>query len=293
MVVSLDDLSCLDALIWFGAGDAAARKMRVTQSTISRAARRVADLFQLTLLKGPSGEWFLHGDQHLLTMERFVHQQYRWNRNYPLRLEAQYYSGPLFAASVSGDYLLGNFNFLNVATPTSLLRSGVIDAWIGCFPDVPHQDDSELASFSLTRLPTRLVVSQGHPLLKLGNAVTLDDVIKYPSLALPDGAFPNVQRRLQSLGLWNTPARLSRYQTALWEGKTEDNVTVAYATSFTMDMFPDKMIPLPIDISMDVGDVLIVRRSFVDHSRFQVMLKDLQDRAVQLANQYADVTLAF
>lgn len=293
MVVSIGDLNCLDALLWFGGGEVAARKMDVVQSTISRVSRRVSRIFDLTLIKGDLGEWSLLGDQRLLLLEREVHQRFRWERDMPLRVEAQYYSGPLYAECLEGNYLLGNFNFLNVASPITLLRSSVIDAWIGCFPDVPDKDDEDLVSFSLTRLPTRLVVSPFHPLLKHGESVTLDDISRYPCLALPNGAFPEVQRILESHGLWNTPARMKRYNASLWEGQTSDQVTVGYATSFTINMFPTKMVPLPVDISLEVGDSLVVKRSFVKHPRFKILLGALQRHALRLASEYDDVRVCF
>lgn len=292
MVVSVNDLNCLDALVWFGTGDRAAAKLDLTQSTISRIAQRVAKIFGVKLLKDRH-EWSLYGDDRLLNLERAVHQQFRWNRCDRLRLDAQYYSGPLFTKELSADYLLGNFDFMNVSAPLYLLRSAVIDAWIGCHPDVPDNNDADLICFPLTRLPTYLVVSPAHPLLRLGKEITLSDVSPYPCLALQDGAFPRVQAILESIGLWNNPARISRYKVDKWEGKIQDQVTVGYATSFSIGLLPSEMVTLPIAIPLEVGDTLVVKRVFADHPRLQTLLKFLQSRAVELASQHSDVSLAF
>ena len=292
MVVSIDNLLCLDALVWFGTGDRAAAKLDLSQSTISRIAHRVAQTFGVNLLKDQY-EWSVYGDDRLLNLERSVHQQFRWNRSDRLRLDAQYYSGPLFTKELTGQYLLGNFDFLNVDSPIGLLRSSVIDAWIGCHPDIPDDNDPDLLCFPLTRLPTYLVVSPAHPLLRIGNEIALSDISAFPCLALQDGAFPRVQSILESLGLWSNPVRISRYKVDKWEGKTQDQMTVGYATSFSMGLYPGEMVPLPISIPLEVGDTLVVKRVFADHPRLQTLLKLLQSRAIELASQYRDVSLAF
>lgn len=292
MVVSIDNLLCLDALVWFGTGDRAAAKLDLSQSTISRIAQRVAQTFGVNLLKDQY-EWSVYGDDRLLNLERSVHQQFRWNRSDRLRLDAQYYSGPLFTKELTGQYLLGNFDFLNVDSPIGLLRSSVIDAWIGCHPDIPDDNDPDLLCFPLTRLPTYLVVSPAHPLLRIGKEIALSDISAFPCLALQDGAFPRVQSILESLGLWSNPVRISRYKVDKWEGKTQDQMTVGYATSFSMGLYPGEMVPLPISIPLEVGDTLVVKRVFADHPRLQTLLKLLQSRAIELASQYRDVSLAF
>ena len=144
VIVSVETLSCFDCLVWLGTGENAARRLGVDQATIARTARKVAYIFDLTLQK-QSGEWQIVGDRSLLDLERRSHRVYRWQMNLPLRVEAQYTSGPLFLEPSPDGWLAGNFDFVEVATPLDHLRSGVIDAWIGCHPDVPEDDDAEAA----------------------------------------------------------------------------------------------------------------------------------------------------
>lgn len=290
MIVSVESLSCLDCLLWLRTGESAAQRLGVDQATIARSARKVADSFGLTLLK-QAGEWQVRGDRSLLDLERGSHQLYRWQMELPLRVEAQYFSGPLFLAPPPPGWLSGNFDFLEVATPLQHLRSGVIDAWIGCFPDVPEDDDPELSCVHLTRLPTHLAVAAGHPLLRLGEAVTLEDVRLYPSLALPDGAFPRVQAALQALGLWSSPSRMRRYDTARWEGKTADELTVGYATALSLELLPQPSLLLPLAIPLEVGDTLVVRRRYADHPRCLALLAQLKRRARELAQRHGELRL--
>ena len=295
MVVSIQELDCLDHLLWLRTGVDAARRLKLSQASVSRTAARVAEAFGLALIK-PEGEWILQGDQGLLNLERLVHQQVRWARQLPLRLEAQYYSGPLFLdgadPATQQAYSLGNFNFIAVQPPLQLLRDGVLDGWIGAYPDVPD-DDPAFRCFHLTRMPTWLVVSEGHPLLRLGGDLTVADLEAYPSLALPDGAFPKIEAHLRQRGLWSTAVRAQRYDTSKWEGRTADALTIGYASAFSLRLFDHPQRVLPLDVGLDVGDTLVVRSAFADHPRYHELLADLQRRARVLATSYPDVRLMF
>ena len=290
MIVSIDALDSLDALIWLRTGEAACRRLGTAQPTISRRVRQVIAAFDLRLHK-QGGEWSLLGDQSLLAMERLVHQHYRWRHQQPLRIEAQYFSGPLYCEPPPAGWIVGNFDFLEVHTPLRHLRTGVIDAWIACHPDVPPPDDGQFACFPLTRLPTHLVVAPDHPLLQLGEAIRLDDVRRYPSLALPDNAFPQVQAHLHALGLWNLTASLQRYDKHRWEGRISDTLVVGYASAFSLRLFDSPQVVLPLSIDLEVGDTLVVRRDFADHPRLQQLLAQLRLSAVELARLHPEVRL--
>ena len=255
-------------------------------------ARRVAEEFGVNLIKGDK-EWLVVGDAHYLNLQRQLHQSIRWNQDGAIRLEAQYYSGPFLLEELGDDFLLGNFDFLDVNKPTELLRSGVLDVWLAGYPDVPAENDPDLQCFALTRLPLYVVVTANHPLTKLGDAVTLADVADYPCLALKDGAFPEAQRRLEALGLWNTPARVHRYKPEKWLGLTSDQVTVGYASSFSISLFPEPMVTLPIDLDFIVGESLVVKREYAEHPRFKRLLELMQQRSIRLAASFSDVSIAF
>lgn len=292
MVVSIDDLTCLDALIWLSRGDVAAEKINASQSSISRVARRVAEDFGVELIKGEQ-EWHLLGDTRYLDLERALHQRMRWDCSGALRLEAQYYSGPLRTKELGPEFLLGNFDFLDVNRPVDLMHRGVLDVWLAGYPDVPEPNDPELQCFDLTRMPLKLVVSNNHPLIELGDAVRLSDVSDYPCLALQDGAFPKVQRKLEDLGLWNSPARIRRYKPEKWLGRTSDQVTVGCASAFSIALFPEAMVCLPIELDFTVGECLVVKREYANHLRFKQFLELMQERSIDLAASFDDVSVAF
>ena len=288
MVVSLVELACLDTHLWLGTGDKAAPRLQMVQSSISRNVHKVIKEFRLDARR-QARRLVVEGDQTLLNEQRLLHQRYRWCHGLPLRLDAQYYAGPLLCQPPPDGWQLGEFDFMEVATPLQLLRQGILDCWIGVYPDIPEPDDPDLICIHLSRYPTHLIVAKGHPLLALGDQITLDDVMNYPSLALPDGAFPKVQQRLEALGLWTSPSRMQRYRQDLWQGRTEDQLTVGYATAFTKRFFPPSHRLLPISIDLQVGDSLIVKRCFVDHPRLQALKNQLRERVTSIASEIDEV----
>ena len=293
MVVSTKSLSYFDLLVWLRTGQEAARRLATSQPSVSRRVNEVADTFALQLSKS-AGEWQVEGDATLLNLERQVHQRYRWDHGLPLRLEAQFYSGPLFCQGLGSDWIRGNFDFLEIHTPLRHLRDGVIDAWIATHPDLPDDDDPDFACFPLIRYPTRLVVAQDHPLLELGQAIRLEDVWQYPTLALADGAYPKVQAALMELNLWNQRlAESTRLSLSRGELPSLDPLAVSPATLFTIGLFEPPQVFLPVEIPMQSGDTLIVRRDHANHPRLEPLLAHLRQMAAQLAERHGDVELAF
>ena len=284
MVVSVQALACLDLLIWLRNGHAAAERLATSQPSVSRRVNHVAQVFGLQLYKS-QGEWLFDGDGELLALERRVHQLYRWHNGYHLRLEAQFYSGPLFCPGLSTDWIQGNFDFLEVRTPLRHLRDGVIDAWIGTYPDLPDAHDPDLVCLHLTRYPIRLVVAEGHPLLDLGASISLDQVRGYPFFPLADGAFPQAQAQFEALQLWTSASPVEN-----WQLIPSDPLNVAPATVFTMNHYRTKKVMLPLEIPMVSGDSLVVRREFAEHPRLQALLEHLRNRAMELAATTPEVT---
>ena len=289
-MIGLDELDCLDYLIWLRTGDRVAKRLNMDQASVSRKARRAVTAFGLDIKKS-AGEWDVEGDLSLLNFQRQVHQDCRWKRDLSLRIDAQYYSGPLLLKQPPQGWLCGAFDFLDVATPLSLLRQGVVDVWIAGYPDVPDDDDDDFAVVHLDRLPTHLVVSPGHPLTRLGDAITLEDVHQFPALALPDGAFPKCQAVLEGLGLWNSASAVRRYSYDAWEGRTDDEVTVAYASAFSIGLYSTEKVILPIEIPLTVGDSLVVPRRFAEHPRFLALVAHLRQRLVEMAPAYSELEI--
>ncbi len=276
-MVDVDTLASLDGVLWLRSGAIASRQLGLHQSTISRNINRCETIFDVHAAK-TSGEWHLKGDAKLLNLERVVHQHHRWLGGRALRIEAMYWSSKTYLEPAPDGWLAGNHDFMNVQQPQALLRDGIIDAWIGSYPDVPDDDDPEFASFPLLRHPIRLVVGANHPLLNAGEELSFELVSQFPSLALPDGAFPKFEACLKAIGLWNSPSRINRYNRDKWEGRWESEILVGYASIFSIGFYPQPQYFLPLQLPLSVGDNLVVKRQFADHPRLLQLLARLRQQ---------------
>ena len=288
-VIPLDKLDALDLTIWLGSGDQAALRLQISQSNVSRRLNSVLKQLDLKLLRHEQ-EWQLRGPAErldLLGLERQVHQMARWQDLAPRRLEGTYWSGPLLATPEPDGWIGGTHCIVGVQRPLLLLRQRLIDGWIGAGPDWPAPDDPDLAVLMLCRLPVHLVVAPDHPLarrMQAGAALCWDDVAAYPALALPPGAYPQVEVALRRLGLWNTPLRMNRYRRERWEGRTEAELQVGYATVLS-EQIAGRLVRLPLALPFSSGEALVVHRQWVDHphtrSLWQLLLQRLQPWAAQ------------
>ena len=268
-----------------------AQRYGVNQSTISRSVQTALRLLGLEARK-VQGEWALIGDTSFIDLERKVHQLWRWNEQQPLRLEAQHWSGPLLCVPPPAGWITGNFDFLDYQRPIELLRKGIVDAWVASYPDIPDDDDPEIASIRLNRMPMLLLVSTNHPLLELGEAMTMADIARYPSMALPDGAFPKFQEVATQCGLWNTPSKQTRFNYQDWYGRMDsDDLVVAYGTPLSFQLLETTKVILPVRLPIEVGDALLLRRPFLRAPRTEALHSTLIDRLRPLAEANAEIQL--
>ena len=287
-MLSLESLASLDLCIWLRSGQAAGRHLALNQSSVSRKCGQALELFDLKLIKQDQ-EWSLQGDPTLLQLERRVHQLARWQNLAPLRLEATYWSGPLLATPEPEGWMLGMCDIVGVGLPLALMRQRVIDGWIASGPDWPDPDDPELVALPLCRYPVHLVVGPNHPLLNQG-PITWDDVAAFPSLALPPGTYPKVEACLKQLGLWNAPVRMGRYRRERWEGQAEADLTIGYATVLS-ERVAGSLVRLPLDLPLDSGESLVVRREFGQHPHTLALAAELHRRLEPFAAAAPEITL--
>ena len=275
-------LASLDGLIWLRTGHQVALKFKQHQSNISRNSRKCANIFGISL-KRQAAEWHVIGDQRLLTLERRVHQHVRFQTGKDLRLDAQHWSGPQLLTPAPTGWILGNLNFLEYQRPEQLLRERIIDAWLASYPDTPDQDP-DLATIRLSKMPMHLVVPATHPLLELGDAVTFADVDRYPLLPLPEKAFPKFQGILQAIGLDPHSSRSKRIATANSANQRRiEDFMVGFASPQTLPLFGEDMRILPLKLPVEVGDALVVRREFSEFPQIQGLIDLLRTRLQERA----------
>jgi hypothetical protein len=288
-VVEQDVLAALDGLLWLRTGEAVAERLGISQPSVSRLARRCLRLFGI---KGHKldGEWDLIGDEPLLAAERRVHQIARWKGHRPLRLEATYWSGPLLCTPVPQGWTLGLCNIVGVPRNLELLRERIVDVWLAGLPDLPEPDDPDLTSLTLSQMPVHCLVGEGHPLLNRPS-LCFDDLAAFPSLALPADTYPMVERALRQLGLWSSPVRMKRYQRQLWEGKTEQELIIGYGTALSLQLSGPAMHRLPLQLPIQSGEALVVRREFAHTPEFQLLTRTLHSRLSHLASGLPEIQM--
>jgi len=287
-VVSVDTLACFDLLLWLGTGDQVSERLNFDQSTVCRNFKKCCEVFSLEHSR-QVGEYIVSGNFELLNLERKVHQRSRWNNGGQLRIEGMFWSGRTYLSQPIENFIAGNHDFMAVSQPLSLLRNGVIDAWIAPFPDCPDEGDPNLFSIDLTRSPCHLVAAESHPLFSYKRHLSIDDVVEYPSLSLPHGAFPIFEAYAKKIGLWNSPSRILRYKKEKWEGRTENELTTSFSSVFALDMFAEKQRILPIKLQQKFGDVLVVKREYADHPRLLELKCNLLDRLKPWAKLYPEI----
>ena len=288
-MVGIDDLAMLDLQLWLRSGEAAASRLHCAQSTISRRNNETLRCFDLRMVRD-AGEWQLQGDQTLLQMERGVHQLHRMlSSSVKCRLEANFWASSVLADPLPSGWTGGCWDHVGMLRPLQLLRERVIDAWIGSYqPDLP-ESDHVLEVIDLCRTPVHLVASQDHPLAQRDH-LTPDDLACFPSLALPSGLFPQTEAALRRHGLWTTPSRMKRYRPELWQGRTEDQVTLAYASCLALEVMPG-LVPLNFDLGLISGESLLICRGLREQPKIQALLDALRSRLAEKASAYPELQL--
>ena len=140
-------------------------------------------------------------------------------------------------------------------------------------------------------MPLHLLVQADHPLLKQGH-IRPDDLQQFPSLALPDGAHPIVERELKKLGLWNTPVHMSRYRRGRWEGRSAKDVTIGYGHCLSQAVSGDGLVPLPITLPFRSGEALVLQRDLRDEPAMTALIHTLKERLAHLQPRFPELALA-
>jgi DNA-binding transcriptional LysR family regulator len=286
-VIGLDLLAALDLALWMGSGSAAAEALRVNQSTVCRQQRSVLGLLGLRLVRR-CGVLVLKGDLELLRAERGVHQLARLKGFAPLRIDANFASGPWLLSTAPEGWISGRFDLPGLQWPLELLRERVLDAWVCSYqPDLPAADDPDWWVLDLLQAPLCLLASPQHPLADVRH-LSQGDLERFPSLALPAGWFPRTEAHLRQQGLWRERVEFRRYDPDDWEGRSRDGVTLLYGNSLTEMLMPCTT-RLDWDLQWIPGDALVVRRDVAEQPAIQQLAAFLQARARAIAGRFADV----
>ena len=119
--------------------------------------------------------------------------------------------------------------------------------------------------------------------------LSLEAIAEFPSLALPEGAYPLVEQALRSLGLWSDGVRMARYRRDLWEGRAEQELVVGYGTALSLVASGDTLCRLPLQLPFGSGDGLVVRREYAHHPSLQALLLELYRRYLPMVRNHVEV----
>jgi DNA-binding transcriptional LysR family regulator len=286
-VIDLDTLAAFDGLQWLRTGEEVEKRYGVSASTISRQSQRCLRRFGLRLERR-EGEWHVVGDATLLQMERRVHQTARWLGQRPLRLEATYWSGPLLATPTPPGWILGLSSIVGIPRNLQLVRDRIVDAFLTGLPDLPDPDDPDLTALVLSSMPVFFVAAPDHP-LRRQSRLSLAEIARFPSLALPANSYPRVEADLRRIGLWNDPVRMTRYRRDHWEGRAEADLTIGYGTPLSLEVSGGSLVRLPLELPFRSGEALVVRRESHDHPKLLALRQLLLGRLRQLAERHPEI----
>jgi len=102
--------------------------------------------------------------------------------------------------------------------------------------------------------------------------------------------FPKTEAILRSQGLWQNRVRMKRYRPALWQGRSEDAVTLSYATSLGLKVMSN-LKPLDYDLGLTSAESLVVRRDVLEQPAIQGLLSILRHRCELLVEQFPDLRI--
>lgn len=288
-MVSQEELSALDHLMWLRSGQKAAMASHCNQSTISRRISRATQAFGIELVR-EAAEWQELGDHLLLGLEREVHQLARFLGELPLRLEIGPTFAPLMAAPPPPGWICGTLDHLGVNRPLELLRGRIIDAWLtDAGRDVAQACDgaTDLLILPLFTYPVRVAAATGHPLVGT-DCLSSDDVRRFPLPGFSSRCYPWVGRVLPELGLGQVPKRIPVFDPADWQGLTADGITLSYSTPFCrIRKLPVMELTLP-PLFTNIG-ALVVRADLTGHGALHELHAMLCARLMRLLPQLAGV----
>lgn len=147
-MVTVDQLCCLDGLIWLQSGNAVGALTLQHQTTVSRNQRKCAKTFGVDVLKR-DGLWQIEGDCQLLELERGVHQAARLKLGQGLRLEAAFSPESALPQDLARIWTVSSSRIRKPDHFATLLEQRVIEAWLTSEEQVPGGSDS-IVSIPLT-----------------------------------------------------------------------------------------------------------------------------------------------
>jgi hypothetical protein len=83
---------------------------------------------------------------------------------------------------------------------------------------------------------------------------------------------------------------MGRYQRDRWEGRSEKELMIAYATVLS-EQVAGALVRLPLKLPIESGEALVLRREWGDHPRTAALVDLLKARLAPYAERYPELTI--
>lgn len=75
---------------------------------------------------------------------------------------------------------------------------------------------------------------------------------------------------------------MKKYKKELWEGKTEDQSTLSYATCLGLEVMKNLTV-IDYDLNLTSGESLVVKKNLIDNEKIQSLVSHLKRRIINKA----------
>ena len=284
-----ESLEALDCMIWLGSEANAGCLTNFSQSTICRRAKQATSIFKIRLAKA-GGEWNTYPNSTLLTLERQVHQLFRFAHERTLRLESDHWAGRQLISNLPTPWAHGRAGRIGIQRPMQLLRERVIDAWITCTKaDLPEPNNPTYISYELATMPLMIACARNHPLGQIGQ-LSAGDLQQFPSLSVADHHYPMFAAQMQAKGTWNTPQAMNNYSYDRWEGQALQNLYTIPINTLSNPLGNGRLIPLDFDLRINDCIALVIRRDISEQPAIHQLLDHLQQQLHNLALEHPQLS---
>lgn len=280
------DLDVLDCLEMFGSASKTASLLGLSQSSCSRRYRSLSSFLDLGFDR-VAGRYASRRNHDVLAALRQVAQKLRTRRQL-----LRFATGWQFPdQSCSTTWRRFSVPSMSCSEVLNLLDNRLLDVWFGGLYEcqnligesIHHLDAQRLAlgqqimALPLLRTRLMLLAHRNHPLVGRRN-LTPDDLVLFPSPALPMGAAPLLNSHLHEHGLATSPYGSTDYDPGRWEAVASDGHTLVYAPEHRLQELESQfqLVPLCYELGLaDVGAVVGHRDVLMDPS-FKVGMQQLQ-----------------
>jgi hypothetical protein len=275
-MISLQELESFDWLQWLGTGELAASQLCCNQATVSRQAHIVQKTFGISLKRQPGGTYATTGNDHLLRLERQVHQLARFLGRRPMRLHLISGKGYLANGLPHGWCCNPSSRLEPQVDGAALLDGYVLDACIMQRPQVASLDLRRFCVIELFRSPLYLVSDGSHALSheKGVNAADLASQSQLVHLNVLPVATRMATEKLHASLLGKQTQVVAQATKSAYLGECPITAKVYYVNA--LGLVQQDRICMDFSVNYMTSDYLVVLRENMEAPGIQLLLDALR-----------------